>query len=654
MPGSHDSDRDLEKAALKSAGGSGSSSSGGSPRHAHKYENGERFRDSGSGSASDEDDTLLDPVTEGGEYQGTRLGKYSRSRSASGGRVPSIMRSLGITTRSGSRRLVRLVLFGGLALFILGSLFYNRNTDTAELRETITKLTNTATSQVQDWTDHSIDYVRDKTGMPQRKKPSQYREVPCVLESSGKNGTRFVPLSFDPQAALDDMRAASPVGTLSASLTPDDIIAQSFECVSNATPAVIPGTMVVVSMYSRPKEGTKAWYDSGLLDRERARWCEDNNVPYHSVDMSNVKTSKSDIMYSKLDHMKNALDKNPTAEWAWWIDNDAIFMPKHINMTEYLFSEEGLATWLRMADKDDRLYEQKKKDPMPTYADTQLIFANDHNGLNAGSFLLRRGEWADWLLDIWRDEIFVEWGHNGFEEQEVLAHLIKTHEAIRRKAVQISGTTINANVYHYRRNETILIHFAGCWVDQVCQWWVEQIMRVRDGKQERPYVPGTHLDENGVPLRGEALRAAERAEEARKAKQKEEDEKRQKQEAEQRKKQEEIDLAHHIEEEAKQKAKHEYEHALALAEIASKALDAVQSKPTPGPKKEGESEGESEGEGEKKEATRKFAENKDGEKKSSEDKEESKSEDKKSDDESKSDEEKKFEEQKKTDEATKD
>ena len=37
-----------------------------------------------------------------------------------------------------------------------------------------------------------------------------------------------------------------------------------------------------------------------------------------------------------------AMEKNPSAEWIWWLDTDAIIMTPHLDLYEYLLSPTAL------------------------------------------------------------------------------------------------------------------------------------------------------------------------------------------------------------------------------------------------------------------------------------------------------------------------
>ena len=64
-------------------------------------------------------------------------------------------------------------------------------------------------------------------------------------------------------------------------------------------------------------------------------------------------------------------------------------------------------------------------------------------GINTGSFALRRGAWADWLLDMWTDGAFVAAGWV-FKEQDALLHLMLQHARVRDAVGVVRQRALNA------------------------------------------------------------------------------------------------------------------------------------------------------------------------------------------------------------------
>ena len=72
-----------------------------------------------------------------------------------------------------------------------------------------------------------------------------------------------------------------------------------------------------------------------------------------------------------------------------------------------------------------------------------LITQDEYFGLNTGSFLIRRGGWAEWVLSLWGDRVFVEQGWV-FKEQDALLHLVTSHELVRKGVGMVRQRVLNA------------------------------------------------------------------------------------------------------------------------------------------------------------------------------------------------------------------
>lgn len=106
-----------------------------------------------------------------------------------------------------------------------------------------------------------------------------------------------------------------------------------------------------------------------------------------------------------------------------------------------------------------------------------IIISQDHNGLNAGSFFIRRSTTAKWIMDLWADPAFVNSGWEK-QEQEALMRMVLNHESVRTHVGFVAQRAINA--YAEGGNNMrwfpgdLVVHFAGCWVQDKCAEFFEK------------------------------------------------------------------------------------------------------------------------------------------------------------------------------------
>lgn len=121
-----------------------------------------------------------------------------------------------------------------------------------------------------------------------------------------------------------------------------------------------------------------------------------------------------------------------------------------------------------------------------------LILAQDCAGFNLGSFFLRRGDWANRLLDVWWDPVAYEQRHMQWEhrEQDALEELYTTQPWVRKHTAFLPQRHVNSFPkgacaengidprFHYNQaDRDFLVNMAGCEWGRDC--WGE-IYRFRE------------------------------------------------------------------------------------------------------------------------------------------------------------------------------
>jgi len=97
--------------------------------------------------------------------------------------------------------------------------------------------------------------------------------------------------------------------------------------------------------------------------------------------------------------------------------------------------------------------------------DVNMIIAMDANGINAGSMFLRKGWWAEMLLDLWLDPFFINRNWYGME-QDGLVHILTYHKSFTKHVGIVDQKNINSYasgaVSGWWKEDDLVIHFAGC------------------------------------------------------------------------------------------------------------------------------------------------------------------------------------------------
>ncbi|ODQ53655.1 galactosyl transferase, partial [Saitoella complicata NRRL Y-17804] len=221
----------------------------------------------------------------------------------------------------------------------------------------------------------------------------------------------------------------------------------------------------------------------GLLDKA----IEDRTAyaKYHGYDFMFTNTTKYDLsrfgdkihpVWAKIPAIKDAFDTYPDAEWVWWLDQDAIIMTPQINLWDHILSPKAMKQKL-LKNEMFRVSGGREigiRTPAEINPDEiNFIVANDQNGFNAGSFLIRRSEWTEWLLENWLNPIYVQKDWPG-REQDAFGHMVEFNKKIRDHTGLVNQRLFNSYA-HIKWDfmgffpGDLVVHLAGCWVNRECK-----------------------------------------------------------------------------------------------------------------------------------------------------------------------------------------
>lgn len=180
--------------------------------------------------------------------------------------------------------------------------------------------------------------------------------------------------------------------------------------------------------------------------------------------------------WEKVDILKQAFRQYPSAEWFWWLDLHTYIMEPQISLEQQLFNNIENATNRQLTD-----FNPLNIKPDMEYVDyTQpidMIITQDCGGFNLGSFLIRKSEWSQALLDAWWDPVFYEQMHMKWEhkEQDALETLYTKQPWIRERVAFAPLRTINSfppgacseqsgdqRYFYSEKDRDFVVNMAGC------------------------------------------------------------------------------------------------------------------------------------------------------------------------------------------------
>lgn len=166
----------------------------------------------------------------------------------------------------------------------------------------------------------------------------------------------------------------------------------------------------------------------------RQAYANFHGYKYHFLNISKFDISPAHPVWGKLPAIAETFETYPEAQWIWWLDLDAILMTPSLDLNEHLLSHKALNEQLLKGQVLNNSGGGKSKistPKNPNVKNIDLIFSQDHNGINAGSFFIRRSEWTRTFLDIWADPLFVMRRWPGQEQDAMVSIFISRKNAQR-------------------------------------------------------------------------------------------------------------------------------------------------------------------------------------------------------------------------------
>ncbi|EEB09217.1 alpha-1,2-galactosyltransferase gmh3 [Schizosaccharomyces japonicus yFS275] len=248
--------------------------------------------------------------------------------------------------------------------------------------------------------------------------------------------------------------------------------------VNNSDPQVPKSHEIVILLAS---DG----YTTGKNGHSTFDQCIDNRIAYakrHNYAFEFVNVSNLDVLpvWAKMPAIRHAMKTYPDSKWVWWLDQDALIMNMNASLQDVLLSPASLQKQLltnhpfKTSGGELLNHNSPASYSMSDIEDVQLIIAQDHNGLNAGSFFIRNTPLMRMLLDFWEEASFRE-NKVAPNEQALLCYFVRHHPEIASHVGLVEQRLINAYPQGYNmdwRPGDLVVHLAGCWVENHCEeWW---------------------------------------------------------------------------------------------------------------------------------------------------------------------------------------
>jgi mannan polymerase II complex MNN11 subunit len=151
---------------------------------------------------------------------------------------------------------------------------------------------------------------------------------------------------------------------------------------------------------------------------------------------------------------------HPAATTFWILDQNAIIMNPTLSLESHVLAPRRLdSIMLRGVPvvPPDSVIETYRHVPAER---VQFVITQSADGLSPASMIVKRGAWAEYLLDAWFDPIFRYYGFQK-AEQHALEHIVQWHPTILTKMAVVQKNVLNSAPAGYKSGDFV-VHLSAC------------------------------------------------------------------------------------------------------------------------------------------------------------------------------------------------
>jgi mannan polymerase II complex MNN11 subunit len=128
--------------------------------------------------------------------------------------------------------------------------------------------------------------------------------------------------------------------------------------------------------------------------------------------------------WAKVPAVRHAMTLYPTSTFFWYLDSTALIVNPSLPLTSHVLLPSKLEKLMIVnqpvvpPDSVIKTFGNLKGDRI------DVVVTQDKDGLGAGSFIVRNGEWAKYFLDAWFDPIYRSYNFQK-AETHALEHIVQ-------------------------------------------------------------------------------------------------------------------------------------------------------------------------------------------------------------------------------------
>jgi mannan polymerase II complex MNN11 subunit len=119
----------------------------------------------------------------------------------------------------------------------------------------------------------------------------------------------------------------------------------------------------------------------------------------------------------------------PHSTYFWFLDQDALIMRPDLSIEEHIMGTKRLDELMLRSQPIVLPDSIIQTFPQLDGNNIDVVLGQDNAGLNTGSFILRRGNWARFFLDTWFDPLYRSYNFAKAETHALVCRLPPSRQA---------------------------------------------------------------------------------------------------------------------------------------------------------------------------------------------------------------------------------
>ncbi|KAM7208444.1 family 34 putative glycosyltransferase [Naviculisporaceae sp. PSN 640] len=187
-------------------------------------------------------------------------------------------------------------------------------------------------------------------------------------------------------------------------------------------------------------------YSKGYIEtikENRIQYAEKHGYQVFFPSAEDYDLKKAPASWASVVASRHALTKYPETHFVWFLDQNSFIMNPDFRIEQHIMAPAKIESLMKKdqpvvpPDSIIKTFSHLKG------SDVDFVVTQDKDGLSVGSFIVRNGEWAEFMLETWFDPIYRSYNFQR-AETHALEHIVQWHPTILAKMAIVEQNILNA------------------------------------------------------------------------------------------------------------------------------------------------------------------------------------------------------------------